>query len=50
MMTNYTLNKTRLAEFAASLVNLGESIFIENSSSNTVLELTASEQKERSSP
>lgn len=36
MMSNYTL-KRELAEFAASLVQPGETIFIENGSSNALL-------------
>ncbi|HIF3415844.1 TPA: DeoR family transcriptional regulator, partial [Salmonella enterica] len=45
MMTNYTL-KRRLAEFAASLVSPGESVFIENGSSNALLARTLAEQKD----
>lgn len=45
MMTNYTL-KRQLAEFAASLVNPGESVFIENGSSNALLARTLAEQKD----
>lgn len=45
MMTNYTL-KHQLAEFAASLVNPGESVFIENGSSNALLARTLAEQKD----
>jgi DeoR/GlpR family transcriptional regulator of sugar metabolism len=36
MMNNYAL-KRELAEFAASLVNNGETVFIENGSSNALL-------------
>ena len=39
MMSNYTL-KRELAEFAASLVQPGETIFIENGSSNALLART----------
>lgn len=45
MMTNYTL-KRELAEFAASLVSPGESVFIENGSSNALLARTLAEQKD----
>ena len=45
MMTNYTL-KRQLAEFAASLVSPGESVFIENGSSNALLARTLAEQKD----
>ena len=45
MMTNFTL-KRELAEFAASLVNPGESVFIENGSSNAFLARTLAEQKD----
>ncbi|SUG47589.1 regulatory protein [Salmonella enterica subsp. arizonae] len=45
MMTNYTL-KRRLAEFAASLISPGESVFIENGSSNALLARTLAEQKD----
>lgn len=44
MMNNYTL-KRGLAEFAASLVNDGETVFIENGSSNALLARTLAEQK-----
>lgn len=44
MMNNYTL-KRNLAEFAASLVNDGETVFIENGSSNALLARTLAEQK-----
>lgn len=44
MMSNYTL-KRNLAEFAASLVNDGETVFIENGSSNALLARTLAEQK-----
>lgn len=44
MLTNYAL-KRRLAEFAASLVNNGETVFIENGSSNALLARTLAEQK-----
>lgn len=44
MMSNYTL-KRELAEFAASLVQPGETIFIENGSSNALLARTLGEQK-----
>ncbi|SQJ42113.1 regulatory protein [Salmonella enterica] len=43
MMTHYTL-KRRLAEFASSLVSPGESVFIENGSSNALLARTLAEQ------
>ena len=43
MMSNYTL-KRELAEFAASLVQPGETIFIENGSSNALLARTLGEQ------
>ena len=39
MMNNYAL-KRELAEFAASLVNNGETVFIENGSSNALLART----------
>ena len=45
MMTNFTL-KRELAEFAASLVSPGESVFIENGSSNALLARTLAEQKD----
>ncbi len=45
MMNNYPL-KRELAEFAASLVNPGETVFIENGSSNALLARTLAEQKE----
>lgn len=45
MMNNYAL-KRELAEFAASLVNNGETVFIENGSSNALLARTLAEQKE----
>ncbi|XNM87691.1 DeoR family transcriptional regulator [Escherichia coli] len=44
MMSNYTL-KRELAEFSASLVQPGETIFIENGSSNALLARTLGEQK-----
>lgn len=44
MMNNYPV-KRQLAEFAASLVNDGETIFIENGSSNALLARTLAEQK-----
>ncbi len=44
MMNNYPL-KRRLAEFAASLVSDGETIFIENGSSNALLARTLAEHK-----
>jgi DeoR/GlpR family transcriptional regulator of sugar metabolism len=44
MMTHYTL-KRQLAEYAASLVNPYESVFIENGSSNALLARTLAEQK-----
>lgn len=44
MMNNYTL-KLALAQFAASLVNDGETVFIENGSSNALLARTLAEQK-----
>ena len=47
MMSNYTL-KRELAEFAASLVQPGETIFIENGSSNALLARTLGEQKKNS--
>lgn len=47
MMSNYTL-KRELAEFAASLVQPGETIFIENGSSNALLARTLGEQKKMS--
>ena len=46
MMSNYTL-KRELAEFAASLVQPGETIFIENGSSNALLARTLGEQKKK---
>ncbi|MFY9993549.1 MAG: DNA-binding transcriptional regulator YciT [Leclercia sp.] len=45
MMNNYAL-KRELAEFAASLVNHGETVFIENGSSNALLARTLAEQKD----
>lgn len=45
MMNNYAL-KRELAEFAASLVSNGETVFIENGSSNALLARTLAEQKE----
>jgi len=45
MMNNYAL-KRELAEFAASLVNNGETVFIENGSSNALLARTLAEQKD----
>lgn len=45
MMNNFTL-KRDLAEFAASLVNPGETIFIENGSSNALLARALAGQKE----
>ena len=45
MMNNYAL-KRELAEFAASLVNPGETVFIENGSSNALLARTLAEQKD----
>ena len=44
-MNNYAL-KRELAEFAASLVNNGETVFIENGSCNALLARTLAEQKE----
>jgi DeoR/GlpR family transcriptional regulator of sugar metabolism len=44
MMNNYAL-KRELAEFAASLVNNGETVFIENGSSNALLARTLADQK-----
>ena len=44
MMNNYTL-KLQLAQYAASLVNDGETVFIENGSSNALLARTLAEQK-----
>ncbi|MFV2408971.1 DeoR family transcriptional regulator, partial [Escherichia coli] len=44
MMSNYTLMR-ELAEFAASLVQPGETIFIEIGSSNALLARTLGEQK-----
>ncbi|HHC4785425.1 TPA: DNA-binding transcriptional regulator YciT [Escherichia albertii] len=44
MMSNFPL-KRQLAEFAASLVQPGETIFIENGSSNALLARTLGEQK-----
>lgn len=46
MMNNYAL-KRELAEFAASLVNNGETVFIENGSSNALLARTLADQKRR---
>lgn len=43
MMTNFSL-KRELATFAASLVNPGETVFIENGSSNALLARALSEQ------
>ena len=45
MMNNYAL-KRELAEFAASLVNNGETVFIENGSSNALLARTLADQKD----
>ena len=45
MMNNFAL-KRELAEFAASLVNNGETVFIENGSSNALLARTLAEQKD----
>lgn len=45
MMNNYAL-KRELAEFAATLVNNGETVFIENGSSNALLARTLAEQKD----
>ena len=45
MMNNYAL-KRELAEFAASLVSNGETVFIENGSCNALLARTLAEQKE----
>ncbi|WP_202303583.1 DNA-binding transcriptional regulator YciT [Dryocola clanedunensis] len=44
MMNNFTL-KQNLAEFAASLVSDGETVFIENGSSNALLARTLAERK-----
>lgn len=44
LLTNYTV-KRKLAEYAASLVSPGETIFIENGSSNALLARTLGEQK-----
>lgn len=44
MMNNYALKLT-LAEFAATLVNDGETVFIENGSSNALLARTLAEHK-----
>ncbi|RKQ38735.1 DNA-binding transcriptional regulator YciT [Enterobacter sp. R1(2018)] len=44
MMNNYALKRT-LAEFAATLVNDGETLFIENGSSNALLARTLAENK-----
>jgi DeoR/GlpR family transcriptional regulator of sugar metabolism len=44
MMNNYAL-KRELAEFAASLVSNGETVFIENGSSNALLARTLADQK-----
>lgn len=44
MMNNYAI-KLQLAQFAASLVNEGETVFIENGSSNALLARTLAEQK-----
>lgn len=45
MMNNFAL-KRELANFAASLVNNGETVFIENGSSNALLARTLAEQKD----
>ena len=45
MMSNFTL-KRELAQFAASLVNPGETVFIENGSSNALLARTLAELKD----
>jgi DeoR/GlpR family transcriptional regulator of sugar metabolism len=45
MMNNYAL-KRELAEFAASLVSNGETVFIENGSSNALLARTLADQKD----
>lgn len=45
MMNNFAL-KRELAEFAASLVSNGETVFIENGSSNALLARTLAEQKD----
>lgn len=45
MLNNYPL-KRELAEFAASLVQSGETVFIENGSSNALLARTLAEQKD----
>lgn len=45
MMNNFAL-KRELAEFAASLVNNGETVFIENGSSNALLARTLADQKD----
>ncbi len=47
MMSNYTL-KRELAEFAASLVQPGETIFIENGSSNALLARTLGSRRKMS--
>lgn len=45
MLNNYPL-KRELAQFAASLVHSGETVFIENGSSNALLARTLAEQKD----
>jgi DeoR/GlpR family transcriptional regulator of sugar metabolism len=45
MLNNYPL-KRELAQFAASLVQSGETVFIENGSSNALLARTLAEQKD----
>lgn len=45
MMSNYTL-KHKLAQYAATLVNPGESVFIENGSCNALLAVALAEQKD----
>lgn len=45
MMNNYTVKRS-LAEFAAGLVNPGETVFIENGSSNALLARKLGEQRE----
>ena len=45
MMSNYTL-KHKLAQYAATLVNPGESVFIENGSCNALLARALAEQKD----
>ncbi len=45
MMNNYTV-KRNLADFAASLVNAGETVFIENGSSNALLARKLGEQRD----